>query len=97
MNDSKHTHEAIRERVQDMVSRNFSITKCPEKVYEKFVTFCKEETNNNYSMGLKVLLDAKEANIKEVVLFEQYIELKKRVESLESGEEPDKPKTFGKG
>lgn len=93
----------IREKVVNLVTRNFSITKCPEKVYERFVKFCREETNDNYSMGLKSLLDARDANIKEILLFEQYMELNERVCKLEQAKETPEPekkeknKTFGSG
>ena len=96
--------EEIKERVMEITTRNFSITKCPERVFQDFVAFAKKETNDNYSMALKMLLDAKEANIKEVILFEQYMELKQEIASLRASiedtpeeEEPKRqaPKTFG--
>jgi len=94
--------EKIHDKVKDLTTINFSITKCPHKVYEEFVSFCKEETNNNYSMGMKMLLDAMKVNIKEITLFERYMELKERIEKLEEGksapekEPEEKAKTFGK-
>jgi len=74
--------EKIQERVADLTTINFSITKCPEKVFQRFSDFCKSETNNNYSFGLKQLLDGMDGNIKEAVIFQQYIELKAEVEDL---------------
>lgn len=70
------SEENKADKLKNMMTRNFSITKCPDKVYQAFVEFCQGETNDNYSMGLKLLLDMKNANIKEVVLYEQYMELK---------------------
>jgi len=64
---------------------NFSITKCPIETYKKFVDFCKKETNDNYSFGLKLLLEGMEGNVKEALVYQQYMELKQRVEKLEKG------------
>lgn len=93
--------EEIKDRVLNITSRNFSITKCPEKVFQQFIEFCKEESNDNYSMGLKLLLDARRTNIKEVLLYEQYMELNDRVNQLEERAEKEPkepvngPKCFG--
>ena len=75
-------NESVRDKTLKLVTRNFSITKCPEKVFQDFSKFCKDETNDNYSFGLKMLLDFKNTNIKEVVLYEQYMEMKARVADL---------------
>lgn len=96
-------NKSIRERVQEIATINFSITKCPHAVYQDFTDFCKAETNDNYSMGLKLLLEAKRTNIKEIVLFEQYMVLKNEFEELkqkfaEIQQKPEikaKLKTFG--
>ena len=88
-----------KEKIENLTTINFSITKCPVRVFKRFSQFCKDETNDNYSFGLKMLLDAMDGNVKEALLFEQYIELKARVEGLEAkkGEETprSKPKTLG--
>jgi hypothetical protein len=76
--------KSMKERVEEIPTTiNFSITKCPEKVFKRFIEFCKQETNDNYSFGLKLLLDAREGNIKEALLYEQYIELKARLGDVE--------------
>ena len=95
----------INNKLSKITSINFSITKCPHKVYERFINFAKSETSDNYSMALKMLLDGLDANIKEVHLYEQYMGLKLEVEELkelvenlrgtETKEESTKPKTFG--
>jgi hypothetical protein len=102
MTEKKKTSE----RVEDMTTINFSITKCPMKVFKKFAEFAKEETCDNYSMALKILLDGMKANVKEMLLYEQYMEMKVRLDELElefenlkkqPEEEEDKPeegKTF---
>ena len=95
----------VSERVKDMTTINFSITKCPHRVYEDFSTFCKEETNDNYSMGLRDLLNARKVNLKEVVLYQSCMEIKDELvilrgelaelrENLDEGVKT--PKTFGK-
>ena len=95
--------KSIKDKVHELVTRNFSITKCPEAVYEDFVKFAKEETSDNYSMALKMLIEGMKANIKEVHLYEQYMELKAEFAEfkesilvrLDNLEKKDKPKTFG--
>ena len=82
--------EEIKKRVEEITTINFSITKCPHKVYKKFVEFCKTETNDNYSFGIKLLIDGMEANIKEAALYENYMILKERMDVLE--EQINKPK-----
>jgi hypothetical protein len=93
-----------KDRIDDITTINFSITKCPLKVFKAFSNFCKQETNDNYAFGLKVLLDSREANVKELVLYEQYLKLREEFEALKelvnkTGEPKviDKPKTFGSG
>ena len=89
-----------KEEVEELTTINFSITKCPMKVFKRFSEFCKHETNDNYSFGLKVLLDAIDGNVKEAMLFEQYMELKAELNDLKGslmkqGKEKTKPKTMG--
>jgi len=90
-----------KDRIDDITTINFSITKCPLKVFKAFSTFCKQETNDNYAFGLKVLLDSREANVKELVLYEQYLKLREEFEALKElvnkTEVTKKPKTMGSG
>ena len=72
----------IKDKVDEMTTINFSITKCPLKIYKRFVQFCKEETSDNYSFGLKLLLDGMEGNVKESLLFQQYLEIKGEVAQI---------------
>jgi len=92
---------SVKDKVEDLTTINFSITKCPLKVFKAFSEFCKSETNDNYAFGLKMLLDSREVNVKEVVLYEQYCELKDRIVALESKEdkveEKKGPKVLGSG
>ena len=98
------TDDEIKKRVEGIATINFSISKCPVKVYEDFVQFCKEETGDNYAFGLKMACEALKGNAKDAVLFQQYLELKERVDVLEEklneGKVESKakgPKTFGSG
>jgi len=100
--------DSVKEKVDKITTINFSITKCPHNVYKDFTGYCKDETNDNYSFGLKMLLESRKANAKEAVLFQQYMELKdevvrlrERVVTLEG--KPEEPaekrkiKTMGSG
>ena len=91
-----------KDKVEDITTINFSITKCPLKIYKRFTEFCKQETNDNYAFGLKLLIDSREVNVKEVVLYEQYTKLKAEIDELremimvkESKPKATKVKTFG--
>jgi hypothetical protein len=99
------SEEKIKDRVEKMTTVNFSITKCPLKVHQEFIQFCKEETNENYSMGLRLLLNASKTNAKEAILYEQYMvlreefedtikEVEDRIRALE-GKGKESKKTFG--
>jgi len=76
------SEEKIKDRIEKITTRNFSITKCPERVYKRFVEFCQKETNDNYSMGLKLLIDGMDGNVKEKVLFQQYMEIKEELSNF---------------
>lgn len=94
-----------RDKVMKMATINFSITKCPQKVYEEFVMFCQSETNDNYSMGLKMLIELYKTNAKENHIFNKLEELESEIEQLkkqpnnptETQTQPDEKtkKTFG--
>ena len=73
----------IQERIDERTVRDFWITNCPEKVWKEFNTYAKEETNNNYSIALKLLLNSNKANAKEKLLYERYIQLDTRMRQLE--------------
>lgn len=83
------------EQLKDLTTINFSITKCPIKVFKAFSEFCKTETNDNYAFGLKMLLESRETNIKEIILFEKYAELRDEVEQLKQKNERKIPRTMG--
>ena len=70
--------------VDELISRNFTITQCPEDVFQRFAKFCKKETNNFYAMGLKILLDSFEDDVIHKVILEKVFELEKKVEEKES-------------
>lgn len=96
------SEKEMKERVEDITTINFSITKCPLKIFKGFSDFCKKETSDNYAFGLKVLLESREANIKEVVLYEQYAELREEIQELreqvnELKGKKKMPRTMGSG
>ena len=81
---------SIKRKVMDLVTINFSITKCPQEVHEVFTQFCREETNDNYSMGLKLLMERSSFN-------EQLNHIHWRLQELEEsmgGESEEPPKKF---
>lgn len=89
-----------KDRVEDLTTINFSITKCPLKIFKRFSQFCKQETNDNYAFGLKMLLDALDTNVKEVVMWEQITALRDDFEKHKAEDQPverKKPKTMGSG
>ena len=89
----------MTERIENMTTRNFSITRCPEKVWKDFVKFCEEETGDSYSMGIKVLLDLYKTNAKELMLYKRIIDIEDKVDALTKvpGDAKLKTKTFGSG
>ena len=87
-----------KEQVEELTTINFSVTKCPLKIFKEFSDYCKKETNDNYAFGMKMLLDCMKGNLKELMLYEQYTELRDRVVKLEEKNEDKKPpKTMGAG
>jgi uncharacterized protein YoxC len=97
--------KTIKNRVEDATTINFSITKCPYKVYKEFVDFCKEETEDKYAMGLKLLIDAKNKTATVEGLFKAILSLQEQIDEINQrdGEamvssDVTKPvvKTFGK-
>lgn len=88
----------MKDKVESLTTINFSITKCPLKIFKEFSEYCKKETNDNYAFGLKLLLDGMKGNVKEVMLFEMVNELKEEVEQLkQKNEKKTGPKTMGSG
>lgn len=76
--------ENIQKRVNDMTTRTFWITNCPEDVWREFNEYAKTQTNNNYSIALKLLLGISKTDAKSSVLYERFIDLDKRVIDIEN-------------
>jgi len=93
--------ENIKERVDsDVVTLNFTVSNCPETIYNRFVDYCKKNAGNYYAMGLKQLLDTAEADAKSLMLYEKIIALEVRITELEGKKDEKarlKPKTMGSG
>ena len=107
----------MKERVENICVRTFTIASCPEKVYQRFVKFCKENARNVrfyqdkqtnqmkqkeeiiYHVGLRLLLDAFEADAKNVMLFEKIKQLETKITLLEQqinkSQNKKEIKTFG--
>lgn len=83
MSDDKNK-EDIQKRVDNITTRNFWVTNCPEKVWKEFNDYAKKETNNNYSVALKLLLGISKTDAKSSVLYERFIDLDRRVNLIES-------------
>lgn len=105
MNEEEKDDHGVKERVDDMTYRVFTIKDCPEKTYKRFIAWCEANSKNQtyviYHLGLKMLLDAVETNAKDIMLLEKIQELDDRLTALEEKEvEPVKerkgPATFGR-
>lgn len=88
----------MNERVNDLiVQKSFSICGCPIKIIKEFKDFCIDETKNDYSMGLKVLLERNTINFQQELFAMKILELENKMGRLEPKEEEKlKVKTFGK-
>jgi len=96
--------KSVRDRVLDVSTRNFWISRCPERTFQRFIALAEIETKKDYSMMLKILLDAYENDAKALMLFEKIELLNVRVAELESAfvntavvKKSNIPKTFGRG
>lgn len=104
MMDEKLTRQAegIKSKVDEMTTRNFTISGCPEKVFMEFTAYSKKEVANCYWMAIKQLLDLVNINAKETVLYEKISTMDDRLKVIENKEfTPEvnggsKVRTFGK-
>ncbi|MEK6883030.1 MAG: hypothetical protein AABY22_25625 [Nanoarchaeota archaeon] len=87
----------MKQRIKEMTTRNFTVTNCPETVFERFSHYARREAGDYYAMAIKQLLDTADANVKELVLFQEVQELKDRLHIVENKEDKKKHKTFGGG
>lgn len=99
-----------KERVDAlMTQKSFSICSAPITVIRDFKVFCKIETKDDYSLGLKLLLERNKMNFQQEVfamkiqeLEAKNQELEARITILENGDDEEKQKepkvkTFGAG
>lgn len=64
-------------------------TEMNEAIHNGFRLFCKEETKDDYTLGIKRLLEAYQTDWKHDVLMERILELTARIDALEKGEEKE--------
>ena len=84
MTEDVKDEKSLKEKVDMLTTRNFSITRCPEIVWEDFVNFCKRESGDSYSMGIKLLLDSYKTNAKELMLYQRILDIEARMSMLEN-------------
>jgi len=65
-------------------------------VHKAFWEMCRIETNNNYTQGLRKLIEYYQSDAKYVALWEAIQELKKELDTLKVQANPNKPEE-GKG
>ena len=87
--------EEIEKRVKHMTFRDFSISQCPEDIWEKFMEFAKIEAKNSYAIALKLLLDRNEVNAISLFLYERLQVLEDRVNEWENKCIKNKTKRMG--
>jgi len=90
----------LKERTDGLFNaKSFSICGCPIKVIQEFSEFCMSETKNDYSMGLKILMERNKINFQQEVFAMKIAELEARLSKIEENpveEQKPKVKTFGK-
>lgn len=89
----------LKERTDGLINiKSFSICGCPIKVIQEFKDFCVTETKNDYSMGLKILLERNRTNAQQEIMAMRLQEFEYRLGKMEEKpeqEETKKTKTFG--
>lgn len=82
----------LKERTDDLITKSFSICGCPLAVIKEFKQFCLAETKNDYSMGLKILLERNRRSFQQELLAAKIFEVEAKVET-----KSEKRTTFGSG
>jgi len=91
----------MKERTDALINvKSFSICSAPISVIKDFKDFCKLESKNDYSLGLKILLERNRMNFQQEIFAIKIQELEGRIEALETKpqepvEKKEKIKTFG--
>ena len=88
----------MKERTDGLfVQKSFSICGCPVKLIQEFKEFGMSETKNDYSMGLKILLERNSINFQQEVFASKIREIEDRMILLEQPKEQEgtRSKTFG--
>jgi len=92
----------VKERSDALINvKSFSICSCPISVIKDFKEFCNIESKNDYSLGLKILLERNKINFQQEVFAMKIRELEDKIIILEEApkqekkEEKKNVKTFG--
>jgi len=92
--------ESIKDKVEQISVRSFTVGSCPEKVYQRFRDFCESNAKNIryykddkgvhtkeeiiYHIGLKQLLDIAQTDAKSVMLFERILTVEQRMDLIDN-------------
>lgn len=88
--EDQEESKPMKDRVEEMTTRNFWIANCPEKIYNQFVDYAKRETENSYARALKELLMIAETDAKTILLYERMLAIEDRLCKLEGEDESSK-------
>jgi len=92
----------VKERTDALLSvKSFSICKAPVTVIRDFKDFCRVETKDDYSLGLKLLMERNKASFQQEAFAMKIQEIEGRLIDMETKgvpevEEKPKFKTFGR-
>ena len=101
MEDKKEVNKSsIKDNVEQISIRSFTVGSCPEVIYQRFREFCEQNAKNVryykddkgvhtkeeiiYHIGLKQLLDIATTDAKSVMLFEKMIAIEQRMDLIDN-------------
>lgn|SRR3990167_5375223 len=102
LNDGLHKQDIVN-RVDAMtLVKPFVIKEIDMLTLKRLVRYCRQNAKNDWGTGIKMLLDAAEADAKTMMLYEKIVVLEDKVESLigkpqEEKKEKKEFKGFGGG
>ena len=94
------TDKTLIEKVDEITKVNFTVNECPLSLLKEFKEYANEHTRNNYPLAIEKLLSIAKTNAKDMMIWENILELKDRISKLESEgpKQPERPRipTIGK-